>query len=474
MSQRFHHDEALYATWALQIATGQDFWLAETIIDKPPLFIYLIAGFMWLLGPTETVARLASLLLTGGIVGLTYWWGRRLYNPSIGILAAWLVALSPFTIMFAPTVFTDPLLVFLILLGCLLISYQQFSGAGFCLGLAFATKQQAIFFAPLLLGCMALVWWQTRLQSRHNQMMIGKMFHFLLGIMVVMGGLFLWELQRVDVPDFLTHSASNYGGLYLDGANFAERLTGFLELLWYGTGSSMLNTLCIVGVFFLLGQSFWLDLTPTMLTDWLLFLFGVTFLLVHSLLTFQIWDRYLLGLIPIMALLFARALFMPISMPFTRLSVFQISHPMHHALRIVYYIIITILLMITLWQPVQDAVSGRYPLGSNSGTWAGIDQIVNYLHGQYGDNVTLHHRWLGTHWRFYLSGYPYDLQYWSTPSDLHDKAKPGDLIAFPSWRSDTEARLMLAEKGLFLHDLHRAFNPLGVPTIILYKIETVP
>ena len=127
----------------------------------------------------------------------------------------------------------------------------------------------------------------------------------------------------------------------------------------------------------------------------------------------------------------------------------------------------------TFAQPVQDAVNGRYPLGSNSGAWAGIDQIVTYLHGHYGDDVTLHHRWLGTHWRFYLSGHPYDLQYWPTPHELLDKAKPGDLIAFPSLHSDTEVRLMLASEGLYLHELHRVYNPLGVPTIILYQIRTI-
>jgi len=39
--QRFHHDEALYATWALEIASGENPWLAEIPIDKPPLFLYL-------------------------------------------------------------------------------------------------------------------------------------------------------------------------------------------------------------------------------------------------------------------------------------------------------------------------------------------------------------------------------------------------------------------------------------------------
>ena len=86
----FHQDEALYATWAMEIASGRNPWLVEVPIDKPPLFLYAAAGSMWLLGPTETAARLPSVLATVCTVGLTFWLGRRLYNSRVGLLAAWL------------------------------------------------------------------------------------------------------------------------------------------------------------------------------------------------------------------------------------------------------------------------------------------------------------------------------------------------------------------------------------------------
>ena len=62
--QRLHHDEALYATWALQITSGDDPWLSNTPIDKPPLFLYLVAGAIQLAGHTESATRLPSLLAT--------------------------------------------------------------------------------------------------------------------------------------------------------------------------------------------------------------------------------------------------------------------------------------------------------------------------------------------------------------------------------------------------------------------------
>ncbi|MCB9108785.1 MAG: hypothetical protein H6633_31760 [Anaerolineales bacterium] len=135
---------------------------------------------------------------------------------------------------------------------------------------------------------------------------------------------------------------------------------------------------------------------------------------------------------------------------------------------------LAILLTACLARPVEDAVHGRYPLGSNSQAVAGIEQIVAYLQGHVGANTTLYHHWLGTHWRFYLRGYPYDLQFWDTPEELAAKAKPGHLIAFPAWRSDTEARLALFETGLGLRELARAYKPDGSPSVILYRLEPLP
>src|SRR5438093_3026237 len=76
---RFHPDEALYATWARLVATGQDVWLAQRVVDKPPLFIYLLASLFATLGASEEVARLPSLLSSVAAIGLTFGIGWELY-----------------------------------------------------------------------------------------------------------------------------------------------------------------------------------------------------------------------------------------------------------------------------------------------------------------------------------------------------------------------------------------------------------
>lgn len=527
-TQRFHHDEALYATWALQITSGADPWLTHTPIDKPPLFPYVVAGAMELLGVSETSARLPSLLATALTVGLTFWLGRKLYGAGPGLLAAWLVALSPFTLLFAPTAFTDPLLAALVMTACLAAAYGRVVWAGVALGLAIATKQQGVFFVPLVLGLLMIY----DLRFTHH---ISRIMHhvprltphasrFTLSIFLTLIPLFLWNLNRAQEPNFLTYSLANYGGLSTDAASFGERWWGFVELLAYGTASPVLNGIFVVGLPLLLGAGVWgmgtgkkiqtsslpsvqpsnedpLPCPPAPLlpcsatqTDWLFTLFTLAFLLGHALFSFQVWDRYLLGLIPFLALLLARILWLPrLILPrivqswmtfhrrdaeaqrFFKINFLRVSAPLwlnsfRYLIGPMYGLALAVLLALTLGRPVQDAINGRYPLGSHSQALAGIEQIVDYLQGHAGADHTLYHRWLGTHWRFYLWGYPYDLQYWASPRELAAKAKPGHLIAFPSWQSDTEARLALAGEGLALKELTRAYNPAGYPSMVLYEI----
>ena len=507
-SQPFHHDEALYTTWGLEIASGNDPWLAETPIDKPPLFLYTVAGAMWLLSPTESVARLPSLIATVAGVGLTFWLGRKLYGNGVGLLAAWLVALSPFTILFAPTAFTDPLLVALVLAGCVAAISGRAGWAGMWLGLAFATKQQGFFFVPLAL---ALVVIGGRSQVASGKWRVADVTHqsaaslwdvsgrslpvgrFTATLLLTLLPLFLWDFFRQQAPGFWQLSLDNYGGLSSSFGSFPERWAGFAELLQYATASPLLNLIFLSGLPLLLIYGVWqirkhsdttsqptnhqttqlpnvLSVATPYLFDWLFALFCLAFLLAHVWFSFQIWDRYLLGLIPFLALLLARILLLPWSIIrekwlYDQPALFSLG-------RATAALALGLLLALTLARPVQDAVNARYPLGSNSHALQGIHQIVAYLQGQVGANHTLYHRWLGAHWRFYLWDYPYDLQYWQSAQALASKAQPGHLIAFPTWQSDTEVRLALAETGLTLHELIRAYSPLGHPSIILYRIET--
>jgi hypothetical protein len=191
----------------------------------------------------------------------------------------------------------------------------------------------------------------------------------------------------------------------------------------------------------------------------------------HAWLSFQVWDRYLLGLIPLLALLLARILVWP----WTILKMFWLKRypELLPGSKALFGAGLAVLLAVSLARPVRDAANARYPLGSHSRVLQGIEQITAYLQSQVGANHTLYHRWLGTHWRFYLRNYPYDFQFWESPQELAGKARAGQLIAFPGWQSDTETRLALGEVGLGLQELARGYTAAGKPSIILYRLIPV-
>jgi energy-coupling factor transporter transmembrane protein EcfT len=199
--------------------------------------------------------------------------------------------------------------------------------------------------------------------------------------------------------------------------------------------------------------------------DLILVVFIALFLAGHSLFAFEVWDRYLLGLVPLLALLLARVLTLP----------WRWFGDLPH-LRVFGLLFVLFMLSFT-FRPIRDAAASRFPIGGDHGAYQGIEQVVNYFRAVPAE-TTLYHRWLGWHWRFYLWGSAFDYPAWTSPADLAAQAaaRPGArrYIVFPSWRSATEARLALADAGLAMREVARAFRDDGSVSFVVYRIETAP
>ena len=500
VANRFHRDEAVYSSWGLDIASGRDLLVSGSPVDKPPLFLYTQALSFLLFGPTEVAARLPSLIASVISVALIYLLGRSLYGRGAGLLAAFLLAASPFVILFAPTAFTDPLMVMWVLASCLATVRGHWVWGGIFLGLAAITKQQGVFFVPLAvgLGLLANIKWQipngksanhgSRITDHGSQIsnhksangkaagLRSKIVGFVVAFLVVFCLAILWDVARARQPGFLAQSLVSYGGLALSPGAIWERLLGFVGLLRYGTGSPVLNGVLLIGVPLLLVVDFLLLLDRSegagrwgtrsqALADLILTGFVVLFLVGHSLIAFAVWDRYLLGLIPLLALLLARVLTLP-----QRLL-------KNSPLSVLLSLLFVLWMLAFTFRPLQDAAASRFPIGGDHGAYQGIGQVVSYFQTVPSD-TTLYHRWLGWHWRFYLWGNGYDLPAWTSPTDLANQAaaRPGAwrYVVFPSWRSSTEARLALSEVGLVMREVHRAFRDDGSISFVVYRIEEAP
>jgi hypothetical protein len=557
-TNHFHQDEALYSTWALYIAAGRDTLLNGFPVDKPPLFLYTLALFFRLFGPSEVVARLPGVLASTGSVALVYYLALRLYNRPTALVAAALIALSPFNILFAPTALTDPLLVALVLGACCLAVEGRWTWAGVMAGLAAATKQQGLFFLPLVVG-VGLVgttagadhlsrfgWICNPAEApdcksggsgqRWRAYVLNDGPHFVLGFLAAVAPAILWDLVRSQRPGFLQQSALSYGGLaWVAPSQWLERGQRWMDLLWYVTASRPLNFLLVIGVPLLLLSGFlWQRRERETLVDMTLSGFGFLFLALHLVLDFQVWDRYLLGLVPIVLLLLARVLWRAsdglaalASLGWRHLSLHLSTLSTTAADRNVILsdrrerripllqcnfrwgktgffpsallrtgsasllrmtrcgcsirekagmgVVVALFLAATLYRPVQDAANSRFPIGGDQGVYQGIEAVADYFRGNVGAGATLYQRWLGWHLAFYMFNYPYDFQWYDSPQQLADHAGqvtgPRYLVA-PSWKSVTEERAALDEKGLSLHPIYQTYRRDGSVSFTVYRVNS--
>src|SRR6202158_2554252 len=92
------NDDTRFPDMAREVL-GHGHWLVPALPDgtphlvKPPLVVWLIALPSWPAGSVSVrTAVLPSLLAALGVALLTYWLGRRLFDPDAGVVAGLTVA----------------------------------------------------------------------------------------------------------------------------------------------------------------------------------------------------------------------------------------------------------------------------------------------------------------------------------------------------------------------------------------------
>jgi hypothetical protein len=465
---RLLEDEALYAYWGLQIATGADAMLDLEPVDKPPLYPYTLALSSRLLGPSETAARVPSLLASITSIALLYGLAREISGDArVGLLAALLLALAPFDILFASTAFTDPLMTAFVLAALLAAARGHLAAAGVLSGLAAATKQQGLFFLPLILaiGWLAPMAGSTASGRSGRTRLASDWLRFALGLALVMAGTLWWDMAREQRPGFLSQSLLSYGGLgAAQSATLGQRAVGWLGLVgafW----SSPWFTALVLGILaaWILGSRFSVRISGPRRLDVALMAFVLGFLAVHWLVGFQVWDRYLLGLVPLLALLTARAI----------VSLADSIEPV--AGRRAYTVGFGLALVLTLGHPVWLAAQSELPLGGDHGAYDGIDELAAYIRAEAPPGSVLYHYWLGYHYRFYLYGAPLRQHWYPDLEDLvHDATvyrREPRYIAFPSWPDSAPARSALSGAGIQLRPVLETYRRDGSVSFQLYRME---
>jgi 4-amino-4-deoxy-L-arabinose transferase-like glycosyltransferase len=469
-SNRFFEDEALYAYWGLQIASGADPMLDEEPVDKPPLYPYTLSLSFLLSAPRdnagrESAARLPSLLASMVSLILVYALGRRLFDTRTGLLAALLLALSPFDILFASTAFTDPLMVALVLGALVAAAGEQPGLAGILVGLAVATKQQGLFFLPLIVAVGLLAPAQTG--SKRDVLPTNRLPGWLriaLAFILILVGVLWWDLSRLQRPGFLAQSLISYGGLApVHTGTLLQRGAEWLSMvaaLWVSPWFNAFLVAALLAWLFGGIAGWWQGWTRI---DLALVAFIVAYLLLHWLLGFQVWDRYLLGLVPLVALLGARA-FMSFRSAI-RTVLWQR----------VYTVLLLAVLIATLTGPAVAAARSELPYGGDHGAYDGIEDLASYMRTQAPPGSVLYHYWLGYHYRFYLYGAPLRLHWYPDLADLIRDAqiyrREPRYIAFPSWRDPEPVVSALNRAGIRLVPVYQTTRRDGSVSFELYRLD---
>ena len=457
-ANRFHSDEALYATWALQIASGRDVLLSSVAPDKPPLLFYTMAAAFASLGRAEVAARLPGLM--AGVISVALAWAARpdrSARPVGSIAAATATALSPFAISFSPTAFLDPLMTMFALAALVAALHRRPGWAGAFLGLATATKAQALIFLPLVAACGALAY-GGRLRTRASG-------SFLVGLLIPLSAVLAWDRLRGGAP-FWIQQTTNYGGIRLVyPSEVAPRLAGWASFLPQLFGWPMSAALAI-GLPLLLVH----DLTRGARTraatlDLILITFAIGYLLVHWLLAFPVWDRYLLGLMPIVCLLVGRLADLVAGV------MRRIAHRPCLAEGVTLVIIAALLAF-----PAAQAWQSAIPVGGDHGPHDGIDRVASFFH-DLPSGVVVYDHWLGWLLRYYLWDADVYIAYFATPQalaeDLHvfGRSSPR-YIVFPANESTTRVERAIAVEGFGISPVLATRDRRGQPTFTLYRIES--
>lgn len=477
LDNRFHPDEALYGYWGLLIALGKDPGLVNVPVYKPPLLPYLIAGTQGLLGKSEFAVRLPGLIAGVLTVPLTAVLAHTLYRDwGAVVTAAACVALSPFAILFSATAFTDPPMVALGLGACLAAARNRPGWAGLLAGLSLATKQTGLAWLPLTSLFLA-----SNLQSFDSAQdkpqisnLCKSLGRLVVAFAAVVGVTFIWDVARVTqgAEGFWGLGVTGYGGLrFIWPQELGTRLSGWADLARYLFVSPIVNGILLLGLPVLIWRALYRrPRTYKAAIDLFLVSFLLVYLFLHWLWAFPIWDRYLLPLLPVLAILLGRIAGL-ISRYVCHVVRPFVPAPVRHSLFAICHLLFAVFLAFPAW---NAAVHSTYPVGGDHGAYDGIDQIAAFLSSQPEGTVVYQH-WLGWEYDYYLFDGPISLAYWPTPGWLAQDvrafgARDPRYITFPAWESSARAEQALAEVGYGLSPVLTTTRRDGILSFTVYQI----
>lgn len=456
-----HPDEALYGYWGLLIGRGQDPWLAGLSVFKPPLLPYVVAISQLLFGESLLALRLPGLIagmlaipLVGALAAALY---RDVWTGA-GAMTA--VALSPFAVASSGSVFPDPLMVAFGAAGCVAAAKGRPRWGGLLAGLSLVTKQTGLVWLPLVLG--VALGGGKRPKARLRGFAMAYLMPLLLAI--------AWDGVRMllGADSFWSAGFVGYGGLRLIWPHeLWPRLRVWVGHLASLFQSPLVNVVLIAGLATLVrrGTVQHCDLRRSYF-DLLLVSFCLIYVLLHWLVAFPVWGRYLMPLVAVLSVLLGRIAREIASLLTDALRVG--ARPLFGAVFLVALLVV----------PAVEASAGRYEAGEDRAVYENFDDVMTFLRELPEGSVVYHH-WLGWHYHYVLFDAPLYLAYWPNPAWLardvqaFGRQEPR-YITFPAWESEARVEQALAEVGYALEPELVVRQDDGRRSFLVYGIVPSP
>jgi len=282
-------DTAYYASLGRSIAEGDYLLQVNHLSDKPPLFFYIQALCFKLFGVSESVAVLPSFL--GGMIsiGIIYLLGRDLKTPVAGLLAAFLYAISPGSVLLSVSGLADSLFMTVTLLSFWTLIHRQLYWTGLLIGIAFGIKQTILSFGPLYLLCLLIIEFHYHSGKEALYSVSKSVFKMIPGFFSVFFPVLYWSTfltsERLKlfklVSEFISGTNdTNFQGTSLGRLSSIQRDLGEV----FGLSWHWIIGLLVISIIFFLRKLFqkWLSQKPFELSVKLIFcvnLFTIFFFL---------------------------------------------------------------------------------------------------------------------------------------------------------------------------------------------------
>lgn len=467
---RFHPDEALFATLARLIIEGKDPLLSQTqlLVDKPPLFYYTVAGAISISWASELTARLPGLFASIISVALVIRLSRQLWqSEGAATVAGLLFALSPFAISFAPTVFADPQMLMWLLAATLATCTGCWGWGGLFFGLALATKENAIFFVPLVVG-LGFVERVSIEIDRQGIVRWGGRFAIGVGFVVLAMG--IWEIARHSTAGFLSAAifANNPHRLIRQNEVW-PRLSAWWGWLKYAIGSPFVTALSTI----LVGLHTLRDAkirSREATASLFLTTVSVGYFALMWLVAFPVLDRYLLPLVAIIAILLGKLATVLVNL---------IEHLVQPKFRVVIRGIGGLLVLGVILPSAFQAAASEIPVGGDHGGYDGIDQAAAYLRSL-PPGTAIYYNSLGWELNYYLfDSYVVPAVFGSPDALAHDLVAFGRepnqrYLIMPGGVSQAEVLDAVRRGGFKATVVKETYNRAGQRSFVIYHVTASP